>query len=221
MLQSLSKFGIALTSSSAEIIYAGDYLGKKLTITHGYDFTKAVECDQNWKAYHLKILAYLKTLSDVEAQSIYSKIDHQDWHWDWMSKTYSTKTDSNYEWFFLDIDGSIEAACLIYFPKNSFLNPTEQIFYIEFIAVAPWNRYSPLETKRYFGLGSFILLRSIGYLAKKYNHSGRFSLHSLAQAEMFYVNKLKMEHIGLNDKPQLKYFELPEHAITSILGEVA
>ena len=53
------------------------------------------------------------------------------------------------------------------------------------------------------------------------NNSGRFSLHSLIQAEGYYINKLKMQHVQSNDKPSLKYFELPDHEVSNIIGAVA
>jgi hypothetical protein len=45
-------------------------------------------------------------------------------------------------------------------------------------------------------------------------------LHALEQAESYYIDKLKMQHLSINDKPSLKYFELPHHVIDSIFGEV-
>ncbi|RSO59666.1 hypothetical protein EA756_04305 [Acinetobacter lactucae] len=222
ILDQLKSFGIPVKAPDEKIIYS-DLLssGQVLQISNGYSFEKSLSCDHNWKVYHENIFAYLKTLPQEEANDIINKLDYQDWHWEWVTKTAGTKTDNQYEWFFLEIDNCVEAACLIYFPKESALQPSENIFYIEFLAIAPWNRFTPLEEKRYRGLGSILLLRSVKFLAQKYANSGRFSLHSLAQAESYYVNKLKMQHLSINDKPSLKYFELPENVVNSVFGEVA
>lgn len=222
ILDQLKRYGLPIHASNEQVIYSTSLeSGQLLQISNGYSFAKSLSCDSKWREYHENIFAYLKTLSKEEAEEIVTKLDYQDWHWEWIGKTAKTKTNNQYEWFFLDIDDSVEAACLIYFPKESTLQPIENIFYIEFIAIAPWNRFTPLEDKRYRGLGSLLLLRAVKFLAQKYAHSGRFSLHSLGQAESFYINKLKMQHLSVNDKPSLKYFELPHHVVDSILGEVA
>jgi hypothetical protein len=222
ILDQLKSYGIPIQSPNEQIIHS-EFLptGEVLEITNGYSFEKSLYCDQEWKLYHTKVMAYLKTLSGDQAIELAKKIDSQDWHWNWLNKTYHSKTDDCNEWFYLTIDSKVEAACLIYFPKNSYLNPSENIFYVEYLAVAPWNRYTPIEEQRLKGLGSLLLLKAINYLAKKYQNSGRFSLHSLLQAEGYYINKLKMQHIESNDKPSLKYFELPEHEVSSIIGAVA
>lgn len=222
ILDQLKSYGIPIQSPNEQIIHS-EFLpaGELLELTNGYSFEKSLYCDQEWKLYHTKVMAYLKTLPEEQAIELAEKIDSQDWHWNWLNKTYHLKTDDCNEWFYLTIDSKVEAACLIYFPKNSYLNPSENIFYVEYLAVAPWNRYTPIEEQRLKGLGSLLLLKAINYLAKKYENSGRFSLHSLIQAEGYYINKLKMQHIESNDKPSLKYFELPEHEVSSIIGAVA
>lgn len=213
-LEILKQYGINIQSPQCVEIYNDG----QIAISNGYDFELSLKCNQEWKGYHAKIYAHLITLPENEQETEIKKIDYQDWHWDWLNKTLSTKDNDRYEWFFLQINSTVEAACLIHFPKESVLKPEEKIFYVEFIAVAPWNRYSPLESKRYKGLGSTILKKSIEYLVKKHSNSGRFSLHSLEQAEQFYVQKLNMEHCPSLDEPQLKYFELPPQYISDFLG---
>lgn len=222
ILDQLKSFGIQIQAPNEQVIYS-DLIesGKLLKISNGYSFEKSLSCDHEWKLYHSEILAHLQTLPEARAIEHAKKIDSQDWHWKWLSKTYHLKTDNSNEWFYLEIDSKIEAACLIHFPKDSYLNPSESIFYVEYLAVAPWNRYTPLEDQRNKGLGSLLLLKAINYLATKYKTSGRFSLHSLIQAEGYYINKLKMQHVESNDKDSLKYFELPEREVSNIIGAVA
>lgn len=222
ILNQLKSYGIPIQSPNEQIIHSEILpTGQLLEISNGYSFEKSLYCDQEWKLYHAQVMAYLKCLPEEEALELAKRIDSQDWHWKWLDKTYHLKTDDCNEWFYLSIDSEVQAACLIYFPKDSCLNPLEQIFYVEYLAVAPWNRYTPIESHRYKGLGSSLLLKAINYLAKKYNNSGRFSLHSLIQAEGYYINKLKMQHVQSNDKPSLKYFELPDHEVSNIIGAVA
>lgn len=222
ILAELQKMGIKLQTASEHVIYSEELSSKSiLEISNGYSFIKSLNCDQEWKLYQAKILAHLRTLPEANTQQELTQIDWQDWEWKWINKTYHTKTDNCNEWFYLEIDSKVEAACLIYYPKDSCLNPSERIFYVEYLAVAPWNRYTPLEEQRNKGLGSLLLLQAINCLAIKYNTSGRFSLHSLMQAEGYYINRLKMQHVATQDKPSLKYFELPEHEVSNIIGAVA
>lgn len=222
ILNQLKSYGLPIQAPNQQVIYSNLLeSGQLLQISNGYSFSKSLSCDHKWKEYHQNIFAYLKTLPEADVNEIVAKLDYQDWHWEWISKTAGTKADNQYEWFFLEVGSSVEAACLIYFPKESSLQPIENIFYIEFIAIAPWNRFTPLENKRYRGLGSLLLLEAVKFLAQKYGNSRRFSLHALEQAESYYIDKLKMQHLSINDKPSLKYFELPHHVIDSIFGEVA
>lgn len=220
-LEILKRSGIPLASPYEQQIFRQKINNKNLVISNGYNFAKSLSCDQNWKNYFQDIYAYLMKLDEKKAQDVLARINVQDWHWEWSNKTAYTKLDSHYEWFYLEIESSVEAVCLIFFPKESILKPADNIFYIEFVAVAPWNRYTPLEEKRYVGLGSLLLTQAIKFLSQKYQHTGRFCLHSLSQAESFYSSKLKMQHLAVGDKPNLKYFEMPEDAISLFLGEVA
>lgn len=221
VVEILKRYSIPIASQNEQQIFSKEDEGKSLIITNGYNFEKSLNCDQNWKNYMQSLLAYIERLDKTEQDEVLSKIDFQDWHWDWGKKTMSTKADNHYEWFYLEIDNSVEAACLIFFPKESILNPNESIFYIEYIAVAPWNRYTPLGAKRYTGLGGLLLVQAIKFLARKYQHTGRFCLHSLPQAEGFYLSKLQMQHLALGDKTELKYFEMTEDVLELFLGEVA
>ena len=181
ILAELEKMGIQLQSENEQVVYSEELASKSvLQITNGYSLIKSLSCDEAWKSYQARILAHLKTLDEADAHKELSKIDYQDWPWKWINKTYHTKTDNCNEWFYLEIDSKVEAACLIYYPKDSYLPPLESIFYVEYLAVAPWNRYTPLEEQRNKGLGSLLLLKAINYLAIKYKTSGRFSLHSLS-----------------------------------------
>ena len=217
----LAKLNIPPYDPNSSVVYQEEKDGRKYSISYGYNFEKALQCTVGWKNYHSKIQAYLKTLPADKAKDIDQKISQQDWHWDWLGKTMHSKEKSEYEWFYFEIDGVVEAACLIFYPRLSDLPPSESIFYIEFIAVAPWNRFSPLEVKRYEGLGTKLVIESIRYLTGKYKNDGRFSLHSLDQAESYYTHKLKMVHISHQDKPSLKYFELPFGEVVGLLGAVA
>ena len=111
-------------------------------ITFGWDVLAACRCDTSWKAFRLRLADYLGTLSENDREHEAKKIQSEDDHWEWFNKSILLKRDE-YKWFFFRSPNEIEAACLIYHPKQSALS-TKNVFYIEFIAVAPWNRYLSL-----------------------------------------------------------------------------
>jgi hypothetical protein len=75
---------------------------------------------------------------DQELLDIISSISNEDDHWRWFDKAIHLKGEE-YDWFHLYADEKPQAVCIIYHPKESALEPGN-IFYIEYLAVAPWNR---------------------------------------------------------------------------------
>jgi len=134
----------------------------------------------------------------------------EDAHWRWGKKAVSFYSPE-YTWFFLDIGDVAQAACLTYHPKPSAIDG-EKIYYIEYIAVAPWNRPNPIG-RRYIGLGRVLVAE-----VNKYMKSGGFGirpgfgLHSLPGAEGFY-RKIGMMAYSTLDKDGLTYFEMPAPAV--------
>ena len=106
-------------------------------IIHGWDAKASLQCDIQWKAAWLALLEQIeKAESDPTKQAeILETISTEDAHWRWFDKAIDYSTDE-YEWFHLHADGKPQAACLIYHPKPSALEAGD-IFYVEFVAVAP------------------------------------------------------------------------------------
>lgn len=179
-------------------------------IVHGWDLKLSFECDMLWKASWLALFEQIQQAeSDVTKQAeILASISTEDIHWDWFKKAVSFNT-SEYEWFHLYADGKPQAACLIYHPEASALD-TGNIFYIKFVAVAPWNRTCDLRPREFRGLGEIILRAAQRFAVKELSLRPGFCLHSLPKAEGFYT-KLKMVNVaGKEDAQSLAYFELPQ-----------
>ena len=178
-------------------------------INHGLDLIRANLCDKLWGAFNLQLIAYIKSqkYSDEELHSIADSIQLDDRHWDWLTKTCVHNSDE-YEWFFLDIDGKPQAACLIYHPKKSAIDSGD-IFYIEYVAVAPWNRNNPMERKRYNSAGSEIIKCVMKYASQTLGLRFGFSLHSLPKAAGFY-EKIGMTYYDVHNKDSLNYYEMSE-----------
>ncbi|WP_166110516.1 GNAT family N-acetyltransferase [Pseudoalteromonas sp. Z9A5] len=178
-------------------------------IYHGLDIIRANTCDKLWGTFNLRLIEFIKSqnYSPEALANLSSTIQLDDSHWDWLAKTCIHNNDE-YEWFFLDINGQPQAACLIYHPKKSSIDSGE-IFYIEYVAVAPWNRNNPMEKKYYHGAGSEIIKCAMKYATETLGLRFGFSLHSLPKAAGFY-EKIGMINYCINNKESLNYYEMPE-----------
>lgn len=188
-------------------------------IKHGWDIVTAVQCDEIWARSNIELFQYIEeqNFDDAELTEVLESIQTEDHHWDWFKKSYQF-TGSEYEWFFLFCEDKPQGACLIYHPKNSALCG-ENIFYVEYLAVAPWNRDCLVRQREYKGVGSTLLKVALNYSVEKLGLIPGFSLHSLPQAKEYY-EKLKMVNVKKMDKGPLLYFELPQHEAHSLMGAV-
>ena len=213
-LQQLIK--LKVLSKPPEVTVSTGFVHNKLTgcdnpykITLGWDLISAYECDKQWTSFRLQIAALLATMSEPDRQKELQMIPNEDGHWKWLDKSALLKKDE-YKWFFFKTDNSIEAACLIYHPKKS-VSSKKDVFYIEFIAVAPWNRYNPCSEKKHKNIGSILLKEIMKYCTIKLNFEAGMCLHSLPQAKSFYEEKLGMVHFSDEDKGPLYYYEMNDH----------
>jgi hypothetical protein len=179
-------------------------------IVHGWDLKASLECDTLWKQGWLTLFKQIQQAEPDETKQnkILASISTEDIHWHWFEKAVDYSTDE-YEWFHLHADGKPQAACLIYHPEASALGPGD-IFYVKFVAVAPWNRNCDLRPREFCGLGKIILRAAQRFAVKELKLRPGFCLHSLPRAEVVYI-KLKMVKVdGKEDAQSLAYYELPQ-----------
>jgi hypothetical protein len=186
-------------------------------IVHGWSLESSVECDTFWKQGWLALFKQIQQAEPDETKQneILASISTEDFHWDWFKKAVDSSTDE-FEWFHFYADGKPQAACLIYHPEASALEPGD-IFYVEFVAVAPWNRTCDLRPREFRGLGEIILRAAQRFAVKELKLRPGFGLHSLSKAEGFYA-KLKMVKVaGREDAQSLAYYELPRALATQLM----
>ena len=178
-------------------------------VTFGWDLISADTCDKKWKIYRFEVAEYIeKNFEENEFSNIFAQMQVEDYHWEWLSKSLVYRSDE-YKWFYLKTENNIEAACLAYHPKKSAVD-SKDIFYIEFIAVAPWNRESPMSPKKLKGVGSTLLRAAVKYLVNSLGLTYRFGLHALPQARGYY-QKIGMDYLPIGDKDSLEYFEMSDN----------
>lgn len=183
-------------------------------IIHGWSVEASVACDTHWKQGWVALFEQIQQAytDETKQHEILASISTEDFHWDWFKKAVNSSTDE-YEWFHLYANGKPQAACLIYHPEPSALEPGD-IFYVKFVAVAPWNRTCDLRPREFRGIGEIILRAAQRFAVKELKLRPGFCLHSLPKAEGFYA-KLNMVKVdGKEDTQSLAYYELPQaHAL--------
>jgi len=186
-------------------------------VYNGFDPIRANLCDSLWGAFNLKLIAFIKSqnYTQEDLEEVANSIQIDDNHWDWLSKVCLHKSDE-YGWFFLDINEKPQAACLIYHPKKSAIDAGD-IFYIEYVAVAPWNRNNPMEEKQFKGAGSEIIKCAIQYATESLGLRHGFSLHALPRAEGYY-EKIGMTIFDALSKDTMKYYEMSEENTQKYIG---
>lgn len=186
-------------------------------ILRGWSDALAYECNSEWGKFNLSIINYIdsKLISESEKIKLIESYSLEDAHWNWLGK-HKQYYSSQYEWFFVRIDGKVQAACLVYHPEQAALT-SAPIFYIEYLAVSPWNRPNPIQEQKFKGIGSILLKQVIDYATNTLGLSEGFSLHSLPKAKGFYT-KIGMQAVQSKDKSSLAYFEMEKSQLIKFLG---
>ncbi|MEZ8285592.1 hypothetical protein BCU17_19665 [Vibrio splendidus] len=144
-----------------------------------------------------------------------------DFHWNW-EKIVKDPDVNGYEkkTFYFTVNGEPEGVLHALFPKQSKLNTSDNLVYVDRIAVAPWNRQSA-NPQHFKGIGSILML-FIEEFSEKQGYDGAVGLHALEQAKSFYVY-LGMQSLGIDQSYEgLEYFEKPKKpkGVTASEGSV-
>lgn len=174
----------------------------------GWNIQLANACDDLWGGFNVQLLEYLAAQREagVDITQIMEEVQMDDAHWHWLAKSVHYMSDE-YRWFFLIADDAPQGACLIYFPKESAIDG-QNIFYIEYIATAPWNRHNPMSTRRFRGVGTILVDLAKDYGVRQLGLRLGYCLHALPRAVPFYES-LGMLAFPDRDKDDLPYFEMP------------
>lgn len=137
----------------------------------------------------------------------------EDFHWDWGVKA-GFKSGDEYEWCFLVIENKVQAVCVLHHPRNSRIDG-EEIFYVDYIATAFWNRDRPDYSRKFSGLATILLKEATKIFCEKYRAG--FSLHSLPKAEAYY-RKIGLKDLGVDPDCHMRYFEAEEGVALNFAG---
>lgn len=168
----------------------------EIEVLHGIDFNLSKTADLTWVTFNLKLLQHLNDITNGDTlafRQLYEESQLEDFHWRWLNKAMSYNTNE-YEWFYYIAENEIQGVCVIYHPKQSKIDD-ENVFYIEFVATAPWNRLNRMCDIKFKGIGSALLRESLIYSINILGYRPGFSLHSLPQATTYY-EKIGMQNFG-------------------------
>ncbi|AAV83029.1 GNAT family N-acetyltransferase [Idiomarina loihiensis] len=196
--------------------------GLGIDYLEGQDIKKVLKFNDEWSASLALLINDVceKHQAETEEEIIECLMDEgfQDFHWNWASKALAFSNDE-YKWFSAESGESIEAVVITKHPVTSEID-TQNIFYIEYICVAPWNRAKVSQTttpKK--GLGTGLIKVTLKYFNESEGYRQGCSLHSLPQSCPYYT-KIGMQRIpSSSDKQGLTYFEMPQNVAEELCNE--
>ena len=180
------------------------------TVSIGLDTMMTLSLNDDWSAAKSEAINELRKLypngmQESESGRILTEYGLTDYGWNWVNKI-AHCSSKEYEWFYLIAEGKVQAVCIIYHPKSSIIDG-ENIFYIDYIASAYWNRNRPGYKRRFSSAGTKLISFAVDHATAKLGYRPGFSLHSLPTAEAYY------RRIGMTpyecdpQKENLRYFE--------------
>lgn len=213
-----------LTATNVQIIEVKSSSLVDAVIYNGTHDPHALFINQNWQPllYTLALRELTKPdgtfLADNEAKSVLTDNQIVDFKWDWVNITKQSENGFLRKTFYLVIDDRVQGALHAKFPKQSELYQNDNLVYIDFFAVAPWNRKHFGQTPLFKGVGTSLVLHTLN-CSHSLGYSGVVGLHSLIQAEPFYY-KLGMTALYQdNQYSDMTYFELPRERANALLTQ--
>lgn len=139
-------------------------------------------------------------------REIQGNLEVQDEHWEWRTKC-AIASGTNRRVLSLLNGSEVEAAMLLLSGKTSRATSAPlPILYIDYVAVAPWNRKTFQNPQRFRHLGT-VMIGAAVELSRAIGLDGRCGLHALPQSEGFY-HRIGMRDFGLDAAySSLRYFE--------------
>lgn len=156
--------------------------------------------------------------TDAEFLDILAKFGVPDKHWNWRQKCLVASGANRKVYGLLNAE-HVEAAMMLLFGKNSRDSQSSSpIVYVDYVAVAPWNRTAIQDPERFRKLGT-VMLGTAVEVSRTLGLNGRCGLHALPSAEGFY-RRIGMQDLAIDPSYQnLRYFEFDTEAAMRFLKE--
>lgn len=194
-------------------------------VLKGFDRLVALQLHEEWETEKNSIIKQMLAAvpeavnnDDLFKKQVF-KYGLADMGWNWLTKAFHLNDDEHF-WFFLRADEKIQAVCIIYHPKLSRIDD-QQIFYIDYIASAYWNRRRPDYTKKFSNVGRELIAHASQFAIESLGYRPGFSLHSLPTAESYYRDLGMVEFDHDSAKENLRYYEAPTAVVEQLVREVS
>lgn len=160
----------------------------------------------------------------LQDKVISGKLSHDfsptDYYWDWSWKLGEYARFRSFAEFCITKKNSVEGMMLLGDPVSSrtSLGGQDTALFLEYLAVAPWNREKSLVSRRFRGVGSLLICLGIRW-SRSNGCGGRLALHSVPGALDFY-HALGFRDFGpVSDRTDsdFHYMELDERTATGFL----
>lgn len=192
----------------------------------GFDADLVLAAHEQWTTEKARIIAELRRENNPlptdqsELLSLFVRYGLTDFNWDWTQKAAFCRGDEYIWMYFVTEGGRVQAIAILYHPKSSRIDG-RNIFYIDYIATAYWNRGRDKSRREVFGAARTLISAAIDHVRESFGYRHGFCLHSLPTAITYYEG-LGMKRFGADpDKENLVYFEAPESVASSLATEVS
>jgi hypothetical protein len=148
------------------------------------------------------------------------RLNLQDFKWDWRRKLGFYEGNLAIRQFCLECAGEVQGLMLVDLTCRCRLDQQagQHLVYVDYLAVAPWNRPRLTIPRVYSGIGP-LMMATAASLSLEEGFHGRVGLHSLPQAESFYRDKCGMTDLGIDaHKENLVYFEMTNDQALTLLN---
>lgn len=200
----------------------------KVDLAEGLDGAHIDFIEQQWapalqRQYDLALLNFFQLPVTSQTQEKWIEtlgtFGVQDSHWEWRTKC-SVAPGTNRRIFSLLNASEVEAAMLVLLGKLSRDGTSLPIVYVDYVAVAPWNRKAVQNPQRFRNLGTVMLGAAVA-TSKSMGLEGRCGLHSLPQSEGFY-RRIGMSDFGVDAAYfSLRYFEFTSQSARKFIEKGA
>jgi hypothetical protein len=139
-------------------------------------------------------------------------------HWDWRNKADSVEAG----WHMLvavECGGETQGLMAVLKRPRPAKLSSGALIYVDYLESAPWNLKGSSEAPRFVGVGTILIADAV-QLSIEEGLEGRVGLHSLPQAEQFYL-RCGMSRMGSDiDYYDLPYFEFTAPAAINWLASI-
>jgi hypothetical protein len=176
--------------------------------------------EQHWLPPMEAKIEELRAAGTLTRESV-EKWNVTDAHWKWGSKFQSRRGELKWASYALRSEGLTQGMMFLNLIASCRLQSqlNQHMVYVDLVSTAPWNRPRFTPEPKFGGVGLVLVTEAI---VRSFDEGfeGRIGLHSVAGAEAFYRDKLRMDCLGPDSKAGgLPYYEMTSQRAAQLLAQ--